>query len=60
MATQAEIKKTILRVAGNPSVGAIASLADEMAAAIVALDESPVRGAKAEKETRVFGPTETR
>lgn len=60
MATQAEIKKTILRVAGNPSVGAIASLADDMAAAIVALDESPVRGKKPEKEMRVFGPTETR
>jgi len=60
MATEAEIKKAILRVAGNPSVGSIVSLADEMAAAIVALDEVPVRGKKASPETRVFGPAETR
>jgi hypothetical protein len=60
VATRAEIRDAILRVAGNPSVGAIASLADEMADAIAALDEVPVRGKKPEKETRVFGPTETR
>ena len=71
MATQAEIKKTILRVAGDPSVGAIVSLADEMAAAIVALDEDPadtpkpvkpVRGTtqQREKETRVLGAVEQR
>lgn len=38
MATFDQIKKVILDVAGNPSSGAIAALADKWAAAIVSLD----------------------
>jgi len=38
MATFDEIKATILDVAGNPTSGAIADLADSWAAAIVSLD----------------------
>ena len=38
MATFEQIKKTILDVAGNPSSGAIAELADQWAAAIVSID----------------------
>lgn len=55
MATVADIKKAILEVAGNPESGPIASLADEMARAVAALDEEKVA-----KETRVVKPTETR
>jgi hypothetical protein len=54
MASHAEIKKEILRVAGNPSSGVIAELADEWARAIVALDVEPT------KETRVIKVAETR
>ena len=53
MATIEQVKKAILEVAGNPTVGVIAELADEIAAAIVALD-TPVR------EKRVLEPKETR
>jgi hypothetical protein len=60
MATISEIRETILRVAGNPSVGAIVDLADELAAEISALDSPPVRGKKVSPETRVIGPLETR
>jgi len=70
MATKDEIKKAILRVAGNPVSGAIKSLADEFADAIVALD-APADGApevvsakgsseQRNKETRVIGAVERR
>jgi hypothetical protein len=48
MADKETIKREILRIAGNPSAGAIKDLADEWASAIVALDEEPT------KETRVM------
>jgi hypothetical protein len=55
MATVAQVKRAILKVAGNPESGPIAQLADEMAKAVVALDEeTPTR------EKRVVSPTETR
>jgi len=54
MASHADVKKTILSVAGNPSSGAIFALADEWARAIVALDVEPV------KETRVIEAAEKR
>jgi hypothetical protein len=60
MATEKEIRETILRIAGNPSVGAIVDLADDLAAAIVELDAPPVRGKKPDVETRVLGSSETR
>ena len=39
MATFDEVKAVILDVAGNPTSGAIADLADKWAAAIVSLDQ---------------------
>ena len=38
MATFEQVKQAILDVAGNPSSGAIAELADQWAAAIVSID----------------------
>lgn len=57
MASKEEIKKTILDLAGNPSSGVIADLADTWAEAIEKLDNSirPV-----EKEIRVTKPAELR
>ena len=66
MASKAEIKKTILDIAGNPESGPVKNLADQWADAIVALDapapapqivredEEPV------KETRVLKTSEKR
>jgi hypothetical protein len=53
MASREEIKATILKVAGDPSVGIIAELADAIADAIVALDKPSI-------EQRVIKPKETR
>lgn len=57
MANKDQIKKTILDLAGNPSSGVIADLADTWAEAIEKLDNSirPV-----EKEIRVTKPEELR
>jgi hypothetical protein len=54
MATREEIKRAILKVAGNPSSGVIVELAEEFARAVVALDEEPT------KETRVIAASEKR
>jgi hypothetical protein len=54
MADKDTIKRTILKIAGNPSSGPIKELADEWARAIVALDEEPT------KETRVIKASEKR
>ena len=54
MADKETIKRTILKVAGNPSSGPIRELAEEWARAIVALDEEPT------KETRVLKAAEKR
>jgi hypothetical protein len=59
MANKADIKAAILDVAGNPSSGAIADLADDFAEAVFRLD-NPVAALSTEKETRVTKPTETR
>jgi len=55
MATQKQIKEAILKVAGNPVSGPIASLADAMAEAVVELDSKPEPKAK-----RVLEVPETR
>jgi hypothetical protein len=70
MASREDIKQAILRVAGHPSVGSIATLAGEMADAVLELDapaETPkrvtaVKGSlqQREKETRVIGAVEQR
>jgi 3,4-dihydroxy-2-butanone 4-phosphate synthase len=54
MATHAEIKQALLRVAGNPVSGVIVELVDEFARAVVALDAEPT------KETRVIVAREKR
>lgn len=59
MATKAEIKAAILKVAGDPVSGAIADLADEFAEAVFRLD-NPAVSLSAEKETRVTKPAESR
>jgi hypothetical protein len=63
MATKAEIKATILKVAGNPEAGPVFQLADAIAEAIVGLD-APVKTEAASyeptKETRVLKADEKR
>jgi len=54
------IKIAILKVAGNPESGAIADLADEMAEAIVKLDEPEAKSFSPVKETRIQDIKETR
>jgi hypothetical protein len=69
MANKEQIEKVIREIAGNPSSGAIASLAGRWADAIVALDKTPrdktedTDGAPIpalQKESRVTKPTELR
>jgi hypothetical protein len=74
MATKDQIKKVILDIAGNPTVGAIADHADKWAEAIVALDaksssssetkddtiQDGTSGQRPSKEIRVTKPAEKR
>lgn len=70
MASKEQIKKTILEIAGDPSVGEIYSLADKWADAIYKLDNPDVAPKSDEsgsstayaatRETRITKPTETR
>lgn len=62
MATKDDIKKVILRVAGNPQSGAIAELADEWANEIEKLTCpcNASASSRSEKETRVTKPAEIR
>lgn len=57
MASKDQIKAAILKVAGNPTSGNIRDLAEDMADAIVALDNPP---AQPTKEKRVVNSTEIR
>ena len=58
MATQDDIKKAILRAAGNPSVGIIADMADDLAKAVWELDNT--NSYNPAKEARVVDSKETR
>jgi hypothetical protein len=58
MATQDEIKKAILKAAGNPSVGVIADMADDLAKAVWQLDNT--NSFNPAKEARVVDSKETR
>jgi uncharacterized protein (UPF0262 family) len=58
MATKDEIKSAILKVAGNPSVGVIADMADDLANAIFDLDNK--NSYNPAKEARVIDTKETR
>jgi hypothetical protein len=58
MASQDEIKKAILKAAGNPSVGVIADMADDLAKAVWQLDNT--NSFNPAKEARVVDSKETR
>ena len=58
MANKEEIKKAILRAAGNPSVGVIADMADDLAKAVWELDNT--NSYNPAKEARVVDSKETR
>ena len=63
MANKDQIKKTILDLAGNPTSGVVADLADKWAEAIERLDSIRPDSSAAlrdEKEIRVTKPTELR
>ena len=58
MATKDEIKNAILEAAGNPSAGAIAEIADDLAKAVWQLDNK--NSVNPAKEARVVDTKETR
>lgn len=58
MATKDEIKNAILEAAGNPSAGAIAEIADDLAKAVWQLDNK--NSVNPAKEVRVVDTKETR
>lgn len=60
MATHAQIKSAILKVAGNPESGVIRDLADAMATAVEAIDAPEVKEYKPVSETRIIKPSEKR
>jgi len=58
MATKDEIKAAILKTAGNPSSGAFADLAEQLAKAVWELDNK--NSINPAKEVRVIDSKETR
>jgi hypothetical protein len=58
MASKDEIKRAILKAAGNPSVGVIADIADDLAKAVWELDNT--NSYNPAKEARVVDSKETR
>jgi hypothetical protein len=58
MASKDDIKRAILKTAGNPSVGIIADLADDLAKAVWELDNTNSHNPA--KEARVVESKETR
>jgi hypothetical protein len=58
MATKDEIKNAILKAAGNPSVGVIADMADDLAKAVWEIDNK--NSFSPAKEARVIDTKETR
>lgn len=59
MASKEQIKEAILKVAGNPTTGVIADLADAWAKAIYDLD-NPSKAGVPSADKRVVEPQETR
>jgi hypothetical protein len=57
---KAKVKSIILQVAGNPSSGVIAELADELAQAIIDIDKPEVKNFNPVQETRIVEIKETR
>jgi hypothetical protein len=60
MASKDEIKKAILKAAGNPSVGVFADMADDLAQAVWELDNANTNSHSPAKEARVVDIKETR
>lgn len=60
MATKDDIKKAILKAAGNPVTGVIADLADAMADAVYTLDNPSPKAGVPSAEKRIVEPQETR
>lgn len=62
MASKEQIKKAILKVAGDPVSGVIFDLSEKWAEAIVALDapQAVAAAPATPKETRITKPEETR
>ena len=58
MATKDQIKEAILNADGNPSAGAVAEIADELAKAVWELDNKNSNNPA--KEARVIDTKETR
>jgi hypothetical protein len=58
MASKDDIKRAILKAAGNPSVGLIADMADDLAKAVWELDNT--NSYNPAKEARVVDSKETR
>jgi hypothetical protein len=58
MASKDDIKRAILKAAGNPSVGVIADMADDLAKAVWELDNT--NSFNPAKEARVVDSKETR
>jgi hypothetical protein len=58
MASKDDIKRAILKAAGNPSVGVIADIADDLAKAVWELDNT--NSYNPAKEARVVESKETR
>lgn len=58
MASKEDIKRAILKAAGNPSVGVIAEIADDLAKAVWELDNT--NSYNPAKEARVVQSKETR
>lgn len=58
MASKEDIKRAILKAAGNPSVGVIAEIADDLAKAVWELDNT--NSYNPAKEARVVESKETR
>ena len=57
---KAKIKSTILQVAGNPTSGVIAELADEIAQAIMDIERPESKNFNPVQETRIVEVKETR
>jgi len=57
---KAKVKSTILQVAGNPTSGVIAELADELAQAIIDIEKPEVKNFNPVQETRIVEIKETR
>ena len=55
-----QVKQTILKTAGYPVSGSIVDIADELADAIIKIDEPEIKKYEPIKETRVVESNEVR